>query len=197
MTESQIKPYRIVVLGDSAVGKTRSILQYCGKPQTGTTTSISVDYYSKEVIMDFQQIRLHLWDTPGQENFRTVSNLVAREARGIALFFDITRRDSFTNLEGWLSVLQNKILEYPAETPIVIFGNKCDLCDLRTVSEEEARKFATQHNCPYFETSGLTGENLDEAFSTILQQILKLHGIWPEPTQKPTPEPYPKPRKCC
>lgn len=74
--------------------------------------SIAVDYYSKEVIMDFQQIRLHLWDTPGQENFRTVSNLVAREARGIALFFDITKRDSFTHLEGWLSVLQNNILDY-------------------------------------------------------------------------------------
>ena len=100
MTESQTKTYRVVVLGDSTAGKTTSILQYCGKLENGIAASISADYYSKEVIADFQQIKLHLWDTPGQETFRTVSNLVAREARGIALFFDITNRNSFTNLEG-------------------------------------------------------------------------------------------------
>lgn len=194
---NQTPNYRIVVVGDTNVGKTTAIIKFCKlESRNGTIPTVGLDFFNNIRIVDSVRMNLQIWDTPGHVSFLTITKNACRNKSGAALFFDLTKRNSFSNLENWINTLK-EYLPFHEKAPIVIFGNKCDLSKLRTVSEEEAREFAERHNYSYFETSSATGENLDEAFLTLFQQIIKLEGSRPEPTPNPTPEPNPKPHKCC
>ena len=172
MSSNREPIYKIVVAGNSGAGKTSAILRFCNHNtrNTNTAPTIGTDFYAKTTIVQSVQVKLQIWDTPGQETYRTLAKQTCRFAKGIALFFDVTKRDSFTDLTNWIDTLK-EILPYPDITPIVIFGNKCDLSEFRTVSEKEAREFAEKHNCQYFQTSAETGENIEEAFLKVANLI--------------------------
>ena len=194
---NQIPKYRIVVVGEMGVGKTTAILRFC-KPESrnGVTPTVGTDFFNNIRIVDSEQINLQIWDTPGHVSLLTITQNACRDKKGAALFFDLTSRSSFSNLENWINTLK-EFMPFHENTPIVIFGNKSDKSKSRAVSEKEAREFAESHNYSYFETSGNTGENIEEAFLTILQQILEFQKSRPEVTPHPTPEPDPTPHKCC
>ena len=169
MSEKKIKRkvIRITMLGDSAVGKTSLISQFLTQNfDENYLTTIGKDKLEKKVVMeDGNEIKLIIWDTAGQERFHSIATSTIKGSHGIILTFDLTKRSSFNSLESWL----NDIKENSNEVPVVIFGNKCDLFENYEVENEEAKKFAKEHNLQYFETSAKQNVNVQEGFNSIAE----------------------------
>ena len=107
--------------------------------------------------MDGKTVKLQIWDTAGQERFRTITQSYYKGAHGIILAFDTTLRSTFTNVQSWLGMIEQHA---NPDVNIVLVATKCDLEDKRQVSEEEAQRFADEHNLQIFFTSSKTGENI-------------------------------------
>ena len=169
MSEKKIKRkvIRITMLGDSAVGKTSLISKFLNQNfDENYLTTIGKDKLEKKVVMkDGNEIKLIIWDTAGQERFHSIATSTIKGSHGIILTFDLTKRSSFNSLESWL----NDIKENSNEIPVVIFGNKCDLFENYEVENEEAKKFAKEHNLQYFETSAKQNVNVQEGFNSIAE----------------------------
>ena len=155
------------MLGDSAVGKTSLISKFLNQNfDENYLTTIGKDKLEKKVVMkDGNEIKLIIWDTAGQERFHSIATSTIKGSHGIILTFDLTKRSSFNSLESWL----NDIKENSNEVPVVIFGNKCDLFENYEVENEEAKKFAKEHNLQYFETSAKQNVNVQEGFNSIAE----------------------------
>ena len=169
MSEKKIKRkvIRITMLGDSAVGKTSLISKFLNQNfDENYLTTIGKDKLEKKVVMkDGNEIKLIIWDTAGQERFHSIATSTIKGSHGIILTFDLTKRSSFNSLESWL----NDIKDNSNEVPVVIFGNKCDLFENYEVENEEAKKFAKEHNLQYFETSAKQNVNVQEGFNSIAE----------------------------
>jgi small GTP-binding protein len=169
MSEKKIKRkvIRITMLGDSAVGKTSLISKFLNQNfDENYLTTIGKDKLEKKVVMkDGNEIKLIIWDTAGQERFHSIATSTIKGSHGIILTFDLTKRSSFNSLESWL----NDIKENSNEVPVIIFGNKCDLFENYEVENEEAKKFAKEHNLQYFETSAKQNVNVQEGFNSIAE----------------------------
>lgn len=169
MSEKKIKRkvIRITMLGDSAVGKTSLISKFLNQNfDENYLTTIGKDKLEKKVVMkDGNEIKLIIWDTAGQERFHSIATSTIKGSHGIILTFDLTKKSSFNSLESWL----NDIKENSNEVPVVIFGNKCDLFENYEVENEEAKKFAKEHNLQYFETSAKQNVNVQEGFNSIAE----------------------------
>ena len=167
MSEKKIKRkvIRVTMLGDSAVGKTSLISQFLTqKFDENYLTTIGKDKLEKKVVMeDGNEIKLIIWDTAGQERFHSIATSTIKGSQGIILTFDLTKKSTFNSLEAWL----NDISENSNEVPVVIFGNKCDLFENYEVENEDAKKFAKDHNLQYFETSAKQNVNVQEGFNSI------------------------------
>ena len=167
MSEKKIKRkvIRITMLGDSAVGKTSLISQFLTQNfDENYLTTIGKDKLEKKVVMeDGNEIKLIIWDTAGQERFHSIATSTIKGSQGIILTFDLTKKSTFNSLETWL----NDISENSNEVPVVIFGNKCDLFENYEVENEDAKKFAKDHNLQYFETSAKQNVNVQEGFNSI------------------------------
>ena len=163
--------FKILLLGDGAVGKTALVHRFVhGKFQKAYLMTIGMEPYSRYETIDGQKICYSLWDIAGQDRFKVMRGMFFRGAMGSLVTFDLTRRPSFENTVNWIS-------EAKQESPDQIFilvGNKNDLEDMREIPTEEAQKTANELGAiKYIETSALTGENVAEAFKTIGQQLLK------------------------
>jgi len=133
--------------------------------------TIGVDYKMKSVTVKDIPVKLQIYDTAGQERFRTVTASFYRGAHGILLVYDITDKESFGNrVEEWLREIKNYT---PDKTPIVFVGNKADLKDKRTVDESAARAFAEKHGLKYMETSAKENINVNEAFMSLAELIVE------------------------
>ena len=167
MSEKKIKRkvIRITMLGDSAVGKTSLISKFLNQNfDENYLTTIGKDKLEKKVVMeDGNEIKVIIWDTAGQERFHSIATSTIKGSQGIVLTFDLTKKSTFKSLDAWL----NDIKENSNEVPVVIFGNKCDLFENYEVENEEAKKFAKEHNLQYFETSAKQNVNVQEGFNAI------------------------------
>ena len=155
MTESsmdvkyQINHKKLVFVGDAGVGKTSIILSI--KEQDFNPlleSSIAVDFFQKEIIYKEEKYILNIWDTAGQEKYRSLIPNYLHGANFIFLVFDVTKEDSFNHLEQWKKYILNIV-----EAIIIIVGNKIDLKDNRKISKEDAENFCTKNNLKYFEVS--------------------------------------------
>ncbi|TNN16003.1 Ras-related protein isoform 1 [Schistosoma japonicum] len=115
-----------------------------------------------------KQIKLQVWDTAGQESFRSITRSYYRGAAGALLVYDVTRRDTFNHLASWL---QDARQHASPNMVITLVGNKCDLDARREVKQEEAEAFARENNLLFLETSAKTGANVEQAFSTTARAI--------------------------
>lgn len=166
------KTLRIIVVGDSTVGKTAAIIKFVdGISASSTIPTVGVDFKTKKMNVRGENVNLQIWDTAGQERFRSLTNSYFRKAQGIALFFDVTNRDSFTHLQSWLDSINDNMGASGFSIPIVVLGNKVDLASQRTVTQDEALKFLSDAY-PYFDTSAKTGEGVREAFTQVAEQIV-------------------------
>lgn len=157
-----IPKYKIIFLGDQSTGKSSIINRFVNN-QFDTTyqATIGLDFLSKNVQIGDQDVRLLLYDTAGQEKFRSLIPMYIRDAQIVFFVYDITRRDSFDNIPKWFTdVLELKT----TEAIYVLIGNKIDLNSERTVKEDEGKKFAMEKNILFQEVSAKTGDNFENLF---------------------------------
>ncbi|PHJ22495.1 ras-related protein rab11 [Cystoisospora suis] len=176
--------YKIVLIGDSGVGKSNMLSRFTRDEfNLESKSTIGVEFATKSVYLDEGKvIKAQIWDTAGQERYRAITSAYYRGAVGALLVYDITKRQSFENVgtvlsrdgspvERWLKELRDH-----ADPNIVILlvGNKSDLKHLRAVSVEEATKFANREHLAFIETSALDATNVEQAFHQILAEIYLL-----------------------
>ena len=162
--------YKLIFLGDQNVGKSSILNRFLNDTFIEEyQATIGLDFQSKNVQIDNQDIHLLLYDTAGQEKFRSLIPMYTRDANIILLVYDISNRDSFTNLSQWLKDLTNVNME---EVILCIVGNKIDLNDKRAVNTEEGKKFAEEHDFIFQEISAKTGEGFSDLFyKNLFEQI--------------------------
>jgi Ras-related protein Rab-6A len=176
MTEEDVQHFKIIFLGDQYVGKS-SILNrfYQGKFEEDYQATIGLDFHSKNVNINGSPVRLLLYDTAGQEKFKSLIPMYIRDANIILVVYDITSKDSFTHTEHWV----NETKDLKREDAIfVLIGNKLDLESNRIVSTKEAEDYATEKGFLFFEVSAKTGVNVDELFENrIFPEMAKKYNI--------------------
>eukprot|EP01099_Mayorella_cantabrigiensis_P001867 TRINITY_DN1818_c0_g1_i1.p1 TRINITY_DN1818_c0_g1~~TRINITY_DN1818_c0_g1_i1.p1 ORF type:complete len:459 (+),score=97.96 TRINITY_DN1818_c0_g1_i1:125-1501(+) len=170
--------YKVIVVGDSGVGKTGLCQRYDRQSFVPMTVpTVGADFVSKLYKLNSGEIvKVQLWDTAGQERYQTITKLYYHGSVGAILVYDITNHSTLEHLSKWLKEL--KIHSYNDNLLLMLVGNKADLNATREVTWEEGNEFAQQHNffC-FFETSALTGDNTSSAFTTFLQEIHRICGV--------------------
>ena len=162
--------YKILFLGETQVGKTSLIVRYSDNDyQEGGLPTLGVDLKYKYIERDKKNIRLDLWDTAGEERFRSITKSYYSGADGIVFVFDLGNPKSFKTLKTWIEDTKNKV---KPNIEFVLAANKSDLNDKRVVPKEEIEKFSSQYNIPFFETSAKNGDGIDEMFNTFINNWL-------------------------
>ena len=163
----------MMLLGDAEVGKSSLILRITGNKFDETILStIGKGSYSYEIVLHGYKLKMKIWDTAGQERFKSMSLNAVKNVDGLLLVYSIANRESFNNLEGWLSQL-NDVTDLKKK-PVVIIGNKKDLESTREVEFNEGKEFADSRNLHFYEVSAKTGENVQEAFNDIFEQLYNI-----------------------
>ena len=179
MTEEDVQHYKIIFLGDQYVGKS-SILNrfYQDKFEEDYQATIGLDFHSKNVEIKGSTIRLLLYDTAGQEKFKSLIPMYIRDANIIIVVYDITNKDTFIHTDHWV----NETKDLKREDAIfVLVGNKTDLEDKRAVSNKEGEDFATEKGFLFHEVSAKTGEEVQELFTDIIfPEMAKKYNIGDE-----------------
>ena len=160
---------RLLMIGDSSVGKTSLVVRYDEDSfSTMFMTTIGVDYRDKLITLEGRDIKLQIWDTAGQESFRSITRSYYRGAAGALLVYDITRRETFNHLASWLEDAKQHA---HSNMTIMLIGNKSDLTHRRAVTYEEGEAFAKEHGLVFMETSAKTAFNVEDAFVNTAREI--------------------------
>ena len=170
--EDYDKIFKIVIIGDSGVGKTNLISRYLKndfKPETKAT--IGVEFNDKKYEYKNKKIKIQIWDTAGQERYRSLTSMYYKGAKGAILVYDITSKNSFENIDKWLIEMKKTADE---NIKIILIGNKCDLIDKREVKEDDGKIKAKDLNVPFMETSALNCINVEKAFNFLIEEIANL-----------------------
>ena len=157
--------FKLVLIGDSGVGKSCLLLRFADDTYTESHIStIGVDFKIRTIQLDGKTIKLQIWDTAGQERFRTITSSYYRGAHGIIVVYDVTDSETFEHVKTWL----HEIDRYASENVNkLLVGNKCDLTSKRQVETETANEFANGANIPFLETSAKSSTNVEDAFMKV------------------------------
>ncbi|KAH3744103.1 Rab GTPase [Pelomyxa schiedti] len=183
--------FKILLIGDSGVGKSCLLIRFADDAWTDThIATIGVDFKIKTLNCDGKVIKLQIWDTAGQERFRTITSSYYRGAQGIILVFDCTDMETYTNVKQWLGEIERYACENVNK---LLVGNKTDLVDQRVVQTSMAKDFAESMDIPYIEASAKANINVEETFMKMARAIkdrlsnsaveAPVHGV--KPTNKP------------
>lgn len=164
--------FKVILLGDIAVGKTSILSRFVEDKFTMEyKCNVGVEFKVKSLFLDEKTgADLQIWDTCGEERFRTITRQYYRDTYGVILIFDLTNKNSFEKLSTWLE----DINEYgPKEISIILIGNKSDLIEERKILFNEAYNFANKHNLQYIEVSAKTGNNVGLLFEHLTKAMVK------------------------
>ena len=162
---------KLVIIGDSGVGKTNILSRYNNNEfSLITQPTVGVEFGNKIIKKENKSIKLQIWDTAGQERYKAITNAFYKGSKGAFVVYDITRKESFINIDKWIGELKTNGSD---DILIVLVGNKTDLEDKREVLTEEVEKKAKQYGIAFCETSALNGQNIEHAFDILIEQILK------------------------
>jgi len=163
--------FKLVLIGDSGVGKSCLLLRFADDTYTESHIStIGVDFKIRTIQLDGKTIKLQIWDTAGQERFRTITSSYYRGAHGIIVVYDTTDGETFEHVKTWL----HEIDRYASENVNkLLVGNKSDLTSKRAVETETAKEFADSVSIPFLETSAKNATNVEDAFMTMAGEIKK------------------------
>ncbi|CAK0784834.1 Ras-related protein Rab-7 [Coccomyxa viridis] len=169
---------KVIILGDSGVGKTSLMNQYVNKKFSSQyKATIGADFLTKEMQVDDRLVTMQIWDTAGQERFQSLGVAFYRGADCCVLVYDVNTQKTFENLDNWRDeFLIQASPSDPENFPFVVLGNKVDLDEgrSRVVTEKKAKQWCTSKGgIPYFETSAKEDVNVDAAFQCIARNALK------------------------
>ena len=168
----EIPKYKLIFLGDQSVGKSCILNRFMNDTFTEEyQATIGLDFQSKNVQIDNQDIHLLLYDTAGQEKFRSLIPMYTRDANIILLVYDISSKDSFVHLTDWLNDLTTINKD---EVIFAVVGNKIDLEEQRVVKLEEGENFAKEHDFIFAEVSAKTGDGFSELFYKNLFEKIRI-----------------------
>jgi len=191
--------FKLLLIGDSGVGKSCLLLRFADDTFTDTYIStIGVDFKIRTIELEGKVVKLQIWDTAGQERFRTITSSYYRGAQGIIIVYDITEENSYNNVKTWLSEI-----DCYANTSVnrLLVGNKVDLEAKRVVSSEDAQKFAEGLGIPFLETSARNAANVEEAFIKMASHIKRnspnIQGSTTTGVNVNNPRPIKKESTCC
>ena len=163
--------FKVVLVGDSNVGKTNIMSKYLKNIfLEDSKATVGVEFGSKQFDIDGHIIKAQIWDTAGQERYKAITSAYYKGAKGAFVVYDITRKGSFESVERWVNDLTSA---GDKKLTIIIIGNKCDLEDQRQISKEQGEEKARKLEVAFFETSALSGENLDKAFEMLANEVYK------------------------
>ena len=162
---------KIVLLGNINVGKTSIASRYCKNSfNEHHINTIGGAYQQQKVVLSNGAIvKLHIWDTSGQERFRAMTNLYYRDAQVAILTYDITSESSFSGISFWIEELKYKVEN--ENMILCLVGNKCDVSDdERKISKNQGKKYAEENNLLFYETSAKNGDGVKELFNDVAKQ---------------------------
>ena len=169
MTEDIV--YKVLLLGDSTVGKTCFLLRYCDKTfQDAHLSTIGLDYRVKTMTLkNKKNIKLQIWDTAGQDRFRAITKNYYKGANGIILIYDVTNLQTYENVKNWITQIRE---ETNPNVVIYLAGNKIDIPEEeRAVKTEEGKEIADEYKLQFKETSAKDGINVNEVFQELVEKI--------------------------
>ncbi len=165
---------KVILIGDSAVGKTNIMSKYLtGQFQENSKATVGVEFGSKLFKIDNHNIKAQIWDTAGQEKYKAITGAYYKGSKGAFVVYDITRKETFDSADRWINDL--KVSADP-KIIIMLIGNKSDLEDKREVLKEQGEEKARSFGCAFLETSALNGENIDKGFEMMVSEIFKKFG---------------------
>ena len=171
-TEEDEPVYKVLLLGDSTVGKTCFLLRYTDNTFLDLHMStIGLDYRLKTMILDNQRIvKVQLWDTAGQDKYRAITRNYYRGAHGIILLYDVTNEKTYDNIKKWIISIKEEISD---QICIVLIANKIDNVTERKVTKEKGEKLAETYGIKLFECSAKTGEGINESVFYLVGKIVE------------------------
>lgn len=166
--------YKLLILGESSVGKTSLLLRYIDDTFDSSLPTVGLDVRCKYIQYDNKRIKLDIWDTAGQERFKGIAKNYFRGANGVIIVFDITSKDSFTKLKYWTE--ENKS-NTSHDTEMILAENKIDLEDKRVVSKDKIKEYGEKTKLDIFTTSAKTGEGVKEIFQALICRLYSNKNI--------------------
>jgi len=160
---------RLLTIGDSGAGKSSLLLRYTQNEFTVEyMPTIGIDFRLKTIDVKGKTVKVQVWDTAGQERFRTITHNYYRGAHGIALVYDVTQDGSFSNIRKWIQDVRTYAED---SVNIVLIGNKSDLDNKRVIDKQRGQELADEYNIAFFETSAKSDQNVQEAFTSLVNSV--------------------------
>jgi small GTP-binding protein len=161
----------LLIIGDQNVGKSNFIFRFTeNKFSESHQATIGIDVKVKNITIDNKVYKVQIFDTSGQEAYKSISRNYYLRVQGILLMFDLTNKYTFQNLENWIKGIYN----IRDKVPLIIIGNKCDLEQQIEVNDDVVKKFGEKINASYYKTSAKNGKNIDKAIVNFVKQIIDL-----------------------
>ena len=165
--------FKLILIGNSGVGKSSIIQRYMKNTfEESYKCTIGVDFLMKTLTINKQLVKLQVWDTAGQEKYKSMVSSYYRGAHVALIVFDLTSHLSFEALPSWI---ENFYKNGPEQKNTILIGNKKDLVEERQVTQEEAELFSQTNNMIYFETSAKEGDNIDYVFNYTAEKLLEFY----------------------
>ena len=161
--------FKMILIGDSSVGKSNILLKYLkGEFNPNSRATVGVEFGTKNITLNGKRVKIQIWDTAGQERYKSITSAYYKGAKGALIVYDISRRATFDNIDKWITDLKTNGDQNIA---IILIGNKSDLEDKREVSKDEGVQKSEECKIAFLETSALNGENVNKAFDELIDQI--------------------------
>merc|ERR1711959_316984 len=168
---SKVVQFKLVLLGDSAVGKSSLVLRFVrGQFFEYQESTIGAAFLTQNVSLNDYTVKFEIWDTAGQERYHSLAPMYYRGAAAAVVVYDITSQDSFSRAKAWVKELQR---QGSPSIVIALAGNKCDLASKRKVETSEAAEYSKDNGLFHIETSAKTALNVEELFKAIAKKLPK------------------------
>lgn len=176
--EQEYYEVRYIIVGDSGVGKTNIIYRFVkGEFQNEMQSTLGVDFLSKNIKKNDKIFKLQIWDTNGMEQFRSIRQNYYKNAACALIIYDITDEKSFKSINDWIEECKNNA--FNEDLLIILVGNKTDLKEDRKITEEDGKSLGNKYEIPFYESSALSGYNIDKIFiesSDMINDLIKKGG---------------------
>lgn len=161
--------FKVVIVGDSGVGKTNILLRYLKNEfNEESKATVGVEFGTKKMKIDNSNIKVQIWDTAGQERYRSITSAYYRGAHGALVVYDITSKKTFDSVEKWVNDLKTN---GEPKMVIMVIGNKADKEEERVITKVDGEAKSQRNNVAFLETSALTAENIEQAFEEVIQKL--------------------------